>query len=335
MPRKPTSHDVAKLAQVSQATVSRVLRGSPLVQPATREAVLEAVAKTGYALNAAARSMRTRRSNVVALLVANLAYNPLYPAILQLLSAALRRRGLSASVWEQESFDEDTLRVMVESGVDGIITTTAVEASVPLFRRIAEQVPLVLVHRTVRAEDFDQFACDNFSSGADVARLFLENGRSKIGLVTGFVASKALADREAGFLHELRRQGHAMREAAIERVPNFAYDAGELAAQRLVARVEVDAVFCLNDIVAIGALDGVRGSGRRVPEDVWIVGHDDIPMSAWKGIDLTTASQSREAMVEAAVTRLCERLAGPGGPPKGLTLCPYQIVHRGTTGGSR
>ena len=155
---KPTSRDVARLAGVSQATVSRVLQNSPLVQPATRQAVLDAIAQSGYAPNAAARWMRTKRTGIIALVVANLAVNPLYPAMLQLLSAALRKRGLSASVYEEEDFSDATMRVMVESGVDGVITTTATEASLPLLERIAQKVPLVLLHRTVGSDAFDQFS---------------------------------------------------------------------------------------------------------------------------------------------------------------------------------
>ena len=182
---RPTSRDVARLAGVSQATVSRVLQNSPLVQPATRQAVLDAIAQSGYAPNAAARWMRTRRTGIIALVVANLAVNPLYPAMLQLLSAALRKRGLSASVYEEEDFSDATMRVMVESGVDGVITTTATEASLPLLERIAQKVPLVLLHRTVGSDAFDQFSSDNRASGASTAGFFVDHGRTRIGLISG------------------------------------------------------------------------------------------------------------------------------------------------------
>ncbi|MDB5827192.1 MAG: hypothetical protein JWQ73_1412 [Variovorax sp.] len=333
--RKLTSRDVARLAGVSQATVSRVLQDSPLVQPATRKAVLDVIAQSGYAPNAAARSMRTRRTNIIALVVANLAVNPLYPAMLQLLSAALRKRGLSASVWEEEDFGEDTMRVMVESGVDGVIATTAVNATLPFWLRIAERVPLVLVHRTVASDAIDQFSSDNLGSGAAVARYFAENGRRNIGLITGHNLPNTLGEREAGFVSELGRHGIEVDERAIARVPSFSYGTGADAAREIVMNgektAEVDAIFCVNDIVAVGALDGVRSMGRTVPDDVWVVGHDDIPMAGWSCINLTTVAQSRAAMVEAAVARLCARLASPALQAESVVL-PYQIVHRGTAG---
>jgi LacI family transcriptional regulator len=320
---RPTSRDVARLAGVSQATVSRVLQNSPLVQPATRQAVLDAIAQSGYAPNAAARWMRTRRTGIIALVVANLAVNPLYPAMLQLLSAALRKRGLSASVYEEEDFSDATMRVMVESGVDGVITTTATEASLPLLERIAQKVPLVLLHR--------QFSSDNRASGASTAGFFVDHGRTRIGLISGHDLPSTLREREQGFVEELARRGVALSPGAVTRVPKFSYAAGQDAARAILQSGRVDAIFGVNDIVAIGALDGVRSRGLAVPRDVWVVGHDDVPMAAWDSIALTTVSQSREAMVEAAVARLCARLDNQQMEPARVVL-PHAFIVRGTAG---
>jgi LacI family transcriptional regulator len=328
---KPTSRDVARLAGVSQATVSRVLQNSPLVQPLTRQAVLDAIAQCGYAPNAAARWMRTKRTDIIALVVANLAVNPLYPAMLQLLSSALRKRGLSASVYEEEDFSDSTMRVMVENGVDGVITTTATEASLPFLERIAAQVPLVLLHRTVGSDAFDQFSSDNLASGASIASFFAKNGRKKIGLISGHDLPSTLREREQGFLAELARRRIGLKEDAIVRVPRFSYAAGAQAARELLQAGRIDAIFGVNDIVAIGALDGVRAEGRTVPGDVWVVGHDDVPMAAWDCIKLTTVAQSREAMVDAAVARLCARLGNPLLRPTRVVL-PYEFIVRGTAG---
>ncbi|MDM0116419.1 LacI family DNA-binding transcriptional regulator [Variovorax sp. J22R133] len=328
---KLTSRDVARLAGVSQATVSRVLQNSPLVQPATRQAVLDAIAQSGYAPNAAARWMRTRRTDIIALVVANLAVNPLYPAMLQLLSTALRKRGMSASVYEEEDFSESTLRRIVEGGVDGVITTTAMEASVPFLERIAEQVPLILLHRTVSSKAFDQFSSDNHASGAAVASFFAKHGRKKIGLISGYNLPSTLREREQGFTAELARRGLQLKEYAIARVPKFSYAAGAEAAREIMKVHGVNAIFGVNDIVAIGALDGLRSKGLAVPDDVWVVGHDDVPMAAWDCINLTTVAQSREAMVDAAVARLCARLDNQDLRPKRVVL-PYEFIRRGTAG---
>ncbi|MEJ8827498.1 LacI family DNA-binding transcriptional regulator [Variovorax humicola] len=328
---KLTSRDVARLAGVSQATVSRVLQNSPLVQPATRQAVLDAIAQSGYAPNAAARWMRTRRTGIIALVVANLAVNPLYPAMLQLLSTALRKRGMSASVYEEEDFSESTMRGIVEGGVDGVITTTAMESSLPFLERIADQVPVILLHRTVSSKAFDQFSSDNHASGASVASFFAKNGRKKIGLISGYNLPSTLREREEGFAAELARRGLQLKECAIARVPKFSYATGAEAAREIMMAHDVNAIFGVNDIVAIGALDGVRSKGLAVPDDVWVVGHDDVPMAAWDCINLTTVAQSREAMVDAAVARLCARLDDQDLRPKRVVL-PHEFIVRGSAG---
>jgi LacI family transcriptional regulator len=328
-----TSRDIAKVAGVSQTTVSRVLQGSPLVQPETRKAVLDVIDQLGYQPSLAARSMRTRRTNTVALVVASLSINPLYPALLQLMSAALRRNGLYASVWEAEDFNEDTMRALAATSVDGVIVATAMDAALPFLARIGETRPVVLVNRTVASDAFDQISSDNTAGAAQVAAYFDQHGKRRIGLVTG-AAGRAhpspIRDRESGFLAELHRRGIRMDEKAIARVPYFAYQTGFDAAQELLARCEPDAIFCANDIVAIGALDGVRARGRKVPDDVWVVGYDDIPMCAWQAIDLTTVRQPLDAMVEAAVARLCERLASGGLAPRRVLL-PNTLVVRGSS----
>ncbi|MGP1614423.1 MAG: LacI family DNA-binding transcriptional regulator, partial [Pollutimonas bauzanensis] len=162
---------------MSQTTVSRVLQGSDLVLPKTRQEVLDVIARLGYLPSPAARSMRTRRTNTVALVVANLALNPLYPVMLQLLSSALRRKGLYASVWEAENFDEETMHALSETPVDGVIVATAMDSALPFLMRIAERKPLILVNRTVVSDLFDQISSDNVAGGALVARYFDEHSR--------------------------------------------------------------------------------------------------------------------------------------------------------------
>jgi LacI family transcriptional regulator len=328
-----TSRDIAKVAGVSQTTVSRVLQGSALVQPETRQAVLDVIEQLGYMPSPAARSMRTRRSNAVALVVASLALNPLYPVLLQLMSAALRRHGLHASVWEAEDFNEDTLLALAATPVDGVIVATAMDAALPFLARLAESKPVVLVNRTVSSDAFDQISSDNASGAADVAAYFDRHGRRRVGLVSSQArpSPSPIRDREAGFLAELHRRGIRMDEDSIARVPYFAYQTGFDAARQLVERRDLDAIFCTNDIVAIGALDGVRAAGRRIPDDVWVVGYDDIPMCGWHAINLTTVRQPLDAMVDAAVERLLERLSSNAIPARSVLL-PNSIVVRGSSG---
>lgn len=330
--KQATSRDVARLANVSQATVSRVLQGTTHVEPATREAVMNAIAQLGYLPSLAARSMRTRRTDTVALVVASLTVNPLFPTLLQLLSAELRRHGLHSTVWEAERFDEQTARSLVESPIDGVIVATAVNAATPHLARVAERKPVVLVNRTVDSEDFDQVTSNNREGGRAVAAYFCDHGRRRIGLLSALQhPGSTIQDREAGFTEELLRRGVQLTDLDIARVPMLSYDAGFRAAQDMLASGHFDAIFCVNDIAAIGALDGVRRHGTSVPERTWLVGYDDIPMSAWDCIGLTTMRQPAEQMVEQGVGLLRRRLAGESSPRQHIVL-PNALVRRSSAG---
>jgi LacI family transcriptional regulator len=326
--KSATSRDVARLANVSQTTVSRVVQGSSRVDPATREAVMNAIRQLGYLPSPAARSMRTRRTDTVALVVASLTSNPLYPALLQLLSTELRRHGLHSTIWEADRFGEDTARSLVESPIDGVIIATAVDAATPFLARVAERKPVVLVNRTVASEAFDQVTSDNGGGGRAVAAYFCEAGRRRIGLLSAqdYPAS-TIRDRELGFTQELLRRGVRLAAQDIGRVPSFSYQAGFDAATAMRSSGDFDAIFCVNDIVGIGALDALRRGGVAVPGRTWVVGYDDIPMCAWECVGLSTVRQPMAAMVERAVALLLARLGGDTAPHQRVEL-PNDIVHR-------
>ncbi len=328
-----TSRDVARLAGVSQATVSRVLHHSDSVQPDTRQAVLDAIARLGYLPSPAARSMRTNRTDTIALVVASLAVNPLFPALLQRLSAQLRVHGLHAIVSEAETFDDDTARQLVESPIDGVIVATAVDSAIPALTRVASRKPVILVNRTVGSDAFDQVSSDNLGGGQAIADFFLDGGRRRIGLLAAQSQASTILERETGFTAALRRRGVSLPPERVVRVERFSYQTGFDATARLLARQSLDALFCVNDIVAIGALDAARRHGLKIPEQLWVVGYDDIPMCTWDCVDLTTVRQPLDAMVTAAVDLLRERLgpAGSAAPPRRMLL-PNAIVHRRTTG---
>ncbi|GAB2456178.1 LacI family DNA-binding transcriptional regulator [Comamonas humi] len=332
MSRALTSRDIARISGFSQATVSRVLQGSTLVHPETRDAILKVIAESGYAPNAAARAMRTRRSNLIALVVANVTVNPLYPALLQELTAQLRPLGLLATVWEEEDFDERALPVLANAGVDGVIATTAMSEASDFLHTLAQRIPLVLIHRTVASSRLDQFSCDNRLSGEAVARYLLEGGRRRLGLISGERLPNTLREREEGFLAHLAAAGIAAQQVPVARVASFNYANGLQAARALMAEHQLDGIFGVNDIVAIGALDGLRQMGLRVPGDVWVVGADNVPMASWGSFDLTTVDQSRSALVSAAVDCLRRRLEGDDSPAEHLRV-PYRLVQRGSSGG--
>lgn len=327
-----TSKDIARLAGVSQTTVSRVLRGESSVRPGTRDHVLAVIRDHNYHPSAAARSMKTRRANMVAVVVTSLS-NPLYPYMLQMISTKLREHGLLMSVWETEPHSEQTLvQAIGEGTVDGVLAATATERDFNLFEKIAAHTPVVLLNRTVQSNRFDQVCSDNFSGAASVARYFLKHQRQQLGILSGPLVASTIREREAGFTSVMEESGLTLSKEARWSVDVFSYESGYEAGQALLSVCpNVDAIFCTNDILAIGACDGVRAMGHRIPDDIWIVGYDDIPMASWGSISLSTVRQPLQMMVSTAVAKLLSQINGS--PSSGRLIALHgDLIVRSTSG---
>jgi LacI family transcriptional regulator len=326
-----TSREVAKLAGVSQATVSRVLHDHPGVHPEIRERVQRVLAQTQYQPNAMARAMKTSQTGSVGVVVARLS-NPLYPALLQVIGAALARSKLRMVVWDSEHGGEQPASIALRQGiVDGVLLTTAKSDS-PLLREAADaRVPVVLVNRTVDGAACDQVSSDNVAGGASVARYLIACGRRRIAMIGGHGEASTIRDRERGFRQALEASGRPLDYANYAQVDTFSHETGRAAVQRLLELAHApDAVFCTNDVIALGAIDGARARGVRIPEDLWVVGYDDIEMASWGAYDLTTVRQPLDEMVGLAVGHLRSRIRGEVFAPVRDCL-PNGLVIRGST----
>lgn len=332
MSKKLTSIDIARLAGVSQTTVSRVLHDAASVTPKTKEKVLSLIRKHSYLPNAAARQMKTNRSNAIAVVVANLS-NPLYPLMLRMLVRSLDLKGYRTIVWEQgERVEELINQTLSESSVDGIIFATATDGLLEQLREISSQKPIILINRLVKSNAFDTIVSDNFSGGEAVAEYFIKGRRTNIGLLSAHSDASTIRDREKGFRSALLKHLPNLRLAtSAATMQNFTYESGyEGMVELLENNPHLNAVFCTNDIVAIGAIDAAKKFGKKIPKDIWVVGYDDIPMAGWHCINLSTVSQPIQKMVDYAVERLLARIKDPSLKAKKKVL-PNQMIIRGTT----
>jgi LacI family transcriptional regulator len=326
-----TSHDVARLAQVSQATVSRVLREDPKVRPATRERVLKVLAETRYEPNAAARAFRAGRADSIGVVVARLSYQ-LYPAMLEAIGAQLARLGRRMIVWDSDhGGDAPAIRALRQGVVDGVILTAATGESEFLREVPAEGSAVVLLNRIVEDYASDQVSSDNLDGGRRVAEYLVACGRKRIALIGGIPRASTIRDRERGFREALERMGVGLPPHYYFRSENFTHANGVQAVTRLMELASPpDAVFCVNDVLAMGAMDGVRARGARVPEDAWIVGYDDIEIASWGAYDLTTVRQPMERMVGQAIDLLLARIDHREAPLSHKCLA-NELVIRGST----
>ncbi|WP_233236935.1 LacI family DNA-binding transcriptional regulator [Bordetella sp. LUAb4] len=312
MRTSPRAQDVADLADVSQSAVSRTFTPGASVSEETRRKVLAAAQKLGYRPNALARSLITRRSRIVALVMSYLE-NQFYPLVIEKLSQKLQKEGYHVLMFiaEVDEAADGVLAEILQYQVDGIVMASAM-LSPNIARSCAEVgVPVVQFNRISMLGGLARHASssvtsDNHAGGALAARLLVQRGYRRFGFLAGLKDSSTSIERERGFRDALRELGHELhrREAG-----HYDFDQAQAATRRMFEQGDVDALFAANDHMAIAALDVLRQELRlRVPEDVGVVGFDDVPQAAWGAYRLTTVRQQLEPMVDATVSLLREQM---------------------------
>jgi LacI family transcriptional regulator len=292
---------------------------------------MRVLVQTRYEPNAAARAFRTNRTGSIGVVVARLSYQ-LYPAMLEVIGAQLASLGQRMIVWDAEhGGDAPASRALRQGVVDGVILTAATAESEFLRDVPASRFPVVLVNRTVEGYASDQVCSDNFDGGRRVAQYLVRCGRRRIALVGGIPRASTIRERERGFREALARVRVALPPHYYYRSETFTHASGEQAVARLLElAAPPDAIFCVNDMLAMGAMDGARARGVRVPGDLWLVGYDDIELASWGAYDLTTVRQPMEQMVAQAIELLLARIADRARPLARRCL-PSEMVIRSST----
>lgn len=326
-----TSKDLARELRISQSTVSRALRGDPRVAPMTMARVLQAAREMNYTPNLAARSLITRKTGTIGVVVSDIT-NPFYPELLDILHNEFALAGYRAILFNErtDASVEQRLRDLINgAAVDGLVYVSATLGT-PLPGHRARDIPVVLVNRYVDSAHADTVVSDNHRGGRLVAQAMLELGHRRIALVTGPENTTTSRDRERGFRELLQASGVQFDET-LRRVGQYSHHSGyQWCLELLAAEPRPTAVFAANDVIAFGALDAARRLGVRVPAELSVVGFDDIDMAGWEGFNLTTVRQPLAEMGRAAAKLLIERIAGDDTPPPRTRVFPVELVRRGT-----
>jgi len=328
--RAPTSLDVARLAGVSQPTVSRALRGDPRVVEATRERVREAAAQLGYVSSRRGRSLSTRATDQIAVLVTDLG-NPFYAEAVEHLHGALEEHGQRVVVLTNGADDTGWDARLLDGSVDGVVLTNQRLRS-PLPAQLIERgLPCVLFNRAVDGASGDVCVSRNAAGAAAAARELVALGHRRVGAIFGPRDTSTGRDRERGFRAALAKAGQPIDEALVRRGP-FTFATGHEGLRSLLAGATAPtAVFCGNDVVAIGALNAAAAAGVAVPAEVSIFGFDDIAMARWDVFGLSTVRQDLPAMAAAVAQMLLARIAEPTLPARRV-VTDTRLVLRGSHG---
>jgi LacI family repressor for deo operon, udp, cdd, tsx, nupC, and nupG len=330
-----TIQDVARAARVSATTVSRVLTNPELVAERTRDAVHEAIELTGYRANQAARNLRMQRAAAVLVLVPNLG-KPFYSGILAGLSEVFAGSDYSVLITDTECDplqDAALASYFMDGRIDGAISLDGGLSSQALSqcRDLGVGERIVFLCEWVEGEGFPVIASDN----AEGARLAIKHlyalGHRKIAHITGPDGNVLTTARREGMVTERARLGLPTRADWIIR-GDFSLESGYAAAAHILAMSDrPTAVFCSADMVAFGLIAGLQAVGVQVPEDISVVGFDDIEMSEYYVPALTTIRQDRRQLGRRAAEVLLKRLSGAGGVHAPEAAIPVELVIRAST----
>lgn len=310
--RRPSSVEVARLAGVSQATVSRVFTPGASVSPEMRAKVLAAARRLGYRPNVIARSLTQQSSHIIGLVMVRF-WNPFYSFhLLQEFTHRLQSQGywvLLLNVADDTEL-ERTIPAALQYQVDGLIITSATLSSSLADECARFGTPVVLFNRYVLSGNLNAVCCDNVAGGRMVADALLDAGHTRLAYVAGEPGSSTNRDREQGFTARLAERGVTLyaREDG-----DYSYESGYQAAVRLLRHEpRPDALFCANDLMAMATLDVARCEfNLRVPQDLSVIGFDDIQMASWPKYDLTTVHQPVSRMVDATIEVLLQAIQQP------------------------
>ncbi|MEM7333672.1 MAG: LacI family DNA-binding transcriptional regulator [Chloroflexota bacterium] len=298
-----TSKDVAKLAGVSQPTVSRAFDPDSPVSPATRAKILEAAQSLGYQPNAIARTLLTKQSNIVGVVMANVTGSMFYPQVIEQLTAVLQSHNKQSLLFNLQPDQpvDDILPQLMGYQVDGLIIASTTPSTEVVNECIRIGTPVVLFNRVAHGSQAHAVCCDHEAATRQVAHYLVNQGYQNIAFIGGIENTETNRLRERGFLAGLAEHNQQLL-AKVD--GNYTYAAGQLGTRRLMAQAtKPDAIFCAADIMALGAMDTLKNElGLQVPQDVAVFGFDDIPSAKWPAYNLSTISQPIELMVKTAVS---------------------------------
>ena len=330
----PTITTVARLANVSVASASRVLNGIR-TSPATLERVTAAAESVGYVPNAAARSLRSRRTGQIAFAMPDVG-NPVYTAMVASIQEVARVAGVRLLLHSTGADSDDELamiRDLRHRHVDGLILACLHVTEEHIYELSLSAAPVVVIGRPAAGTPVDTVRAYSRKGAAEAIRHLHATGRRRIAFVNGPTHTVSGSSRRRGYLDGLRSCGLRRDDRLIEVASDFMVEPGRTAAESLLARVRPDAILCANDLLAVGVLAALREARLDVPERVALVGMDNSDLSALTWPALTTVDLGASERARLAAMLLLARIEQPGREPQVVGVEPRLVV-RDSSGAS-
>ena len=331
MGQQLTLEDVAKLAGVHRSTVSRVINDSPNVSPEARKKVKKVIQSTGYQPNAAARSLASQRSNMIGLVlprsVSSFFTDPFFPHLTQGIAFGCNNNNLSLSLFlagNREDEDKILPRISRRGFLDGILIQAGRPDELLIDHLTKSNIPVVIIGRPFVSDGLSYIDIDNISAATRATQHLLDLGYQNIATIIGNHDSTVTIDRHEGFQKALAAAGRNIRPELVAE-GDFSEHSGYLAMRTLLP-YRPDALFCQSDIMAAGAMRANQEAGLSVPEDIAIIGFDDIPIARQLKVQLTTVKQPITKFGIKAVELLIDLIENDPKPARRVILDTEIIV---------
>ena len=324
-----TMKDVARRAGVSRSAVSRTFTEGASVSNKTRRKVEKAALELGYSPNALASSLTTGRTKLIGL-ISNNFHNPIFLEVFDLFTRGLQERGLRPLLvnLSDETDPQNSVRMVRQYSVDGVIVASSTLP--PTFARAFREAGVPVVHsfgRYASSPDVHVVGIDNIECGRMAARTLVECGYHRIAFLGGPQTATSTQDRLVGFMEEIGgQQGLAVTHSFASA---YSFDAGRAEMARLIAAGPAEAYFCGDDVLSIGAMSAARSAGLGVPDDIGLIGLNDMEMARWQNIDLTTSHQPIRQIIGSSIDLVVDMLDEPDRYPE-ARLFPCKVIARGT-----
>lgn len=331
-----TIRDVAREAGVSVTTVSRVLNESGPVKDSTRQRIREVAQRLHFTPNTTARSLSTRRTNTLGVLLPDV-YGGFFAEVIRGIDQTAQQHGFHVLISgaHNEAAEVDAAVRAMRGRVDGLILMAAELDTDTLARNLPERVPAVLINADHDASRFDTINIDNLGGALEMTTHLLQLGHRDIRMISGPARNRDSVEREKGFRLALHRAGIAPRADHVVR-GEFTEASGYRGVQEILAAgARPTAIFAANDSMAVGALSALRQAGLRVPEDMAVVGFDDIPIAEYVTPALTTVRVAISELGAYAAERLFERIRAENNQIPKHEVQPTELVVRSSCGASQ
>jgi LacI family transcriptional regulator len=334
-PSNTTIRDVARLSGVSPMTVSRVINDSERVSPETRRRVEEAISELGYVPSRLARGLSRQRTGTLAVIVPDVA-NPFFTAILRAAEEVARRADYHVILGDTRSdlsVERDVIEELIAHRVEGIMIAPVSDRSATHLRRLAEfGVPFVLIDRTIPGVDCDVVLGDSSGGARQLVEHLISLGHRRIGFIVESDDVSTARDRRRGYEAALSAAGIALDPALVAHAAPDPSGGSAGMARLLELEERPTAVFTVNNLVALGAIEAVRAAGLEVPDDVALVCFDDIEYASRLYPFLTAMEQPAQTFGTLGTQLLLERIEGRGPERRHEVVLPGEFIIRKSCG---